>query len=188
MNITDRIGGDIMSKPIDQNIVNLSDAKKTIDVAARHELPKIKYQEGPSIYNNDDSSASSMISNVDTFRTRSRVELDDDRTENDVRATASRINFKSQFTEPDTNTTPVVNVEVNDITTRMDKILRYLEAIVSNTGLSSDLLGSINDKDFVDQGLRDSLNALSKVKKTSGTYRYGNPGTSKASIANLARP
>lgn len=63
-----------------------------------------------------------------------------------------------------------------------------LIAITSNTGSSSDLLGAINEKGFVDQGLRDSIAAVSKQpKKNYARHTQSNPNNVRA-VTALARP
>lgn len=69
----------------------------------------------------------------------------------------------------------------------MQQMLEALIAIRSNTGTSSDLLGSINGKEFVDQGVRDTLTALSKApKKNSAAKKIGTGNNRK--ITSMAKP
>jgi len=63
-------------------------------------------------------------------------------------------------------------------------IIEQLRSIASNTGSSSDLLGSLNEKDFVDQGLRDTLNSIKSTKPQRRTGSY----PSAKSVAAIARP
>lgn len=69
------------------------------------------------------------------------------------------------------------------------QVVQELAAINSNTGTSSDLLGSLNEKDFVDKGLRDSLAAASKSNKKSYAARHvqTNPNNVRT-ISAMARP
>lgn len=50
------------------------------------------------------------------------------------------------------------------------KIFEQLQYINGNTGDSSVLLDSLNNKDFIDKGVRESLNALGKVKNKKNSY------------------
>lgn len=66
--------------------------------------------------------------------------------------------------------------------------VRELIAITSNTGSSSDLLGAINEKGFVDQGLRDSIAAVSRQpKKNYARHTQSNPNNVRT-VTALARP
>ena len=69
----------------------------------------------------------------------------------------------------------------------MSKILQALVAIQQNTGTSSDLLGSLNEKDFVDKGLRESINAAGKATRNY-SKRHTSSGTNATQVVSLARP
>ena len=79
---------------------------------------------------------------------------------------------------------------IEDLSNIMIQILAELKQINGNTNSSNVLLGEINGKEFVDQGLRDSITALGKIsarhKKGSkqNTFNYHNTRT----IASLVRP
>lgn len=66
----------------------------------------------------------------------------------------------------------------------MSKVLEQLQQINGNTGQSSDLLDSLNNKDFVDVGLRESVSQLSKIKqkKPTSSYNHGNVRTVNSMI------
>lgn len=66
------------------------------------------------------------------------------------------------------------------------KIFEQLQFINGNTEDSSVLLDSLNNKDFVDKGLRESINALGKVKKKNNTYPKSTNNT--RIITAMARP
>lgn len=66
--------------------------------------------------------------------------------------------------------------------------VQELIAITSNTGSSSDLLGALNEKGFVDQGLRDSIAAVSKQpRKNYARHTQSNPNNVRT-VTALARP
>ena len=185
--------------PISQDLDNslskafvLTDATDSNDIITKHKYANLANKPPmPSILNNRKSS-SSVISMVDNFTSKSNADYSNAEKYDDItsnKPSYSRPSTVSIFDQNDTTTVNTTNQDMVDLKYRLDKIVSYLEAIVANTGLSSDLLGSINDKDFVDQGLRDSLNALSKVKKTNTPYRYGSTSsTTSTAIANMARP
>ena len=54
----------------------------------------------------------------------------------------------------------------DDVVILMARAIEELVKITNNTASSSDLLDSLNNKDFVDKGLRDSFEALNKVSKS----------------------
>ena len=66
------------------------------------------------------------------------------------------------------------------------QVLQELKEINGHTENSSELLGSLNEKDFVDNGVRNSIKALGKSAKPN----YGKPNNynSARSIRNLIRP
>ena len=73
----------------------------------------------------------------------------------------------------------------------MMQILTELKQINGNTSSSTSLLGALNEKEFVDQGLRNSINALGKASSLNrrkgskqNTFNYNNTKT----IASLVRP
>lgn len=79
----------------------------------------------------------------------------------------------------------VQGTDLSGIMQSLTLIIEQLKAITSNTGSSSDLLGSLNEKDFVDQGLRDTLNSL---KSTKSTQRRSGSYASAKSVVAIARP
>ena len=90
--------------------------------------------------------------------------------------------------------TPILNVmqnggnnDVSGIIALLSQAIEYLKSITSNTGNSAMYLNALNGKDFVDQGLRDTLNSLGKVKHSSNELLLGTSATSKAAT-ELARP
>ena len=79
------------------------------------------------------------------------------------------------------------STDLSNVISMMAQIIDELSRIGQNTGLSNNLLGAINEKDFVDQGVRDSLNALGNVRRKS--YTKGRTTSSTArSVASVARP
>lgn len=90
--------------------------------------------------------------------------------------------------------TPILNVmqnggnnDVSGIIALLSQAIEYLKSITSNTGNSAMYLNALNGKNFVDQGLRDTLNSLGKVKHPSNELLLGTSATSKAAT-ELARP
>lgn len=82
----------------------------------------------------------------------------------------------------------VASGSIGRIESLLVQAVHELIAITSNTGSSSDLLGAINDKGFVDQGLRDSIAAVSKQpKKNYARHTQSNPNNVRA-VTALARP
>lgn len=84
------------------------------------------------------------------------------------------------------NTNNLVNIKpVLDL---LNGIITCLNDISDNTGESTGLLAALNNKDFVDKGLRDSLNSLKAG--TSGRSRSSSPlpATGAKNIAAIARP
>ena len=68
----------------------------------------------------------------------------------------------------------------------LSQVIDELRAINGNTSTSSTLLDSLNQKDFVDHGLRDSINALGKASRNAPKPipSRGNTRT----IQNIIRP
>lgn len=82
----------------------------------------------------------------------------------------------------------VASGSIGRIESLLIQAVHELIAITSNTGSSSDLLGAINDKGFVDQGLRDSIAAVSKQpRKNYARHTQSNPNNVRA-VTALARP
>lgn len=68
----------------------------------------------------------------------------------------------------------------------MRQMLTALEAIRASGETSSGLLGELNGKEFVDQNLRDTLNAMGKVSK-KGMQRHASSGSASTALT-MARP
>lgn len=76
-----------------------------------------------------------------------------------------------------------------DITGVVQLVTRAVEELVkitNNTAASTNYLGSINEKDFVDQGLRDSINALGKVNRAQKSNPL--PRATATAVTEMARP
>ncbi|MCM1439564.1 MAG: phage tail tip lysozyme [Roseburia sp.] len=82
-------------------------------------------------------------------------------------------------------TSQTSGTDLTSVMNALSMILDNLKQIASNTGSSSELLGSLNEKDFVDQGVRDSLNALKGKRHQS--KRTSSPASAR-SVAAIARP
>lgn len=76
----------------------------------------------------------------------------------------------------------------SDLIKLIREVLIELKSITHNTGSSSDLLEELNTKDFVDQGLRDSITAISKLKHKKSIGSVTSSGSNVRTVAALARP
>lgn len=90
-------------------------------------------------------------------------------------------------TPTDTGMETAQDKSLDGVISMMSKILQALVAIQQNTGTSSDLLGSLNEKDFVDKGLRESINAAGKATRNY-SKRHTSSGTNATQVVSLARP
>jgi len=80
-------------------------------------------------------------------------------------------------------------VDNDELQRMLMSILVEMRSITQNTGSSSDLLGELNSKEFVDQGLRNSLGSISKNKNRSATgATAAATRTSSRTVNSLARP
>jgi len=72
----------------------------------------------------------------------------------------------------------------------LNQVLTHLAAISGNTGTSNSLLEAISEKDFVDQGLRNSMNNLKNVQRKTSYARHTGQLSSgnKRAITAMARP
>ena len=78
------------------------------------------------------------------------------------------------------------STDINGVVTLLTRAVEELTKITNNTASSSDLLVSLNEKDFVDQGVRDSINALGKASKSKKRTDY--PQTSARAALDIANP
>ena len=99
-------------------------------------------------------------------------------------ATATSPRVLSDTLIQNNGTTSTGGTDLSGIVSALATIIEQLRSIASNTGSSSDLLGSLNEKDFVDQGLRDTLNSIKSTKPQRRTGSY----PSAKSVAAIARP
>jgi murein DD-endopeptidase MepM/ murein hydrolase activator NlpD len=79
-----------------------------------------------------------------------------------------------------TDLTSVVNL--------LTQVVSELMHISNNTYSSSNYLSSINDKDFVDSGLRDSIKAINKAKASQTSNKANSSSSSAKSVASIAAP
>lgn len=94
--------------------------------------------------------------------------------------TMDNINRNPQFNENEVDRT-VVKI--------LYEVVSHLKSIANNTGSSSNLLADLNKKDFVDQGLRNTMNALgSSRNKSSAGKAAAASRTNTRTIAAMARP
>lgn len=91
----------------------------------------------------------------------------------------------------DSNTTIINNRTSDEFVEHIKELLitviNELKMITTNTGISTTILGEINEKDFVDTGLRESLSKKINNQKYS-SYKRPPSGTNTRVIAALARP
>ena len=98
--------------------------------------------------------------------------------------TGSLVQFDN--TIPTRETTTIQNgTDLTTVTTMLGSIVQYLQAITTNTGSSVTYLDSLNNKEFIDKGLRDTISAVGKAK-TVPRNNLSN-GTSKM-VKQLAHP
>lgn len=79
-----------------------------------------------------------------------------------------------------TDLTSVVNL--------LTQVVSELMHISNNTYSSSNYLSSINEKDFVDSGLRDSIKAINKAKASQTRNKTNSSSSSAKSVASIAAP
>lgn len=79
--------------------------------------------------------------------------------------------------------------DMKEVVTLLYQVIKQLETISGNTGESNGLLNSINQKDFVDKGVRDSLNSFNKVggRKNYTRHVTSNPNNNRL-VSSMARP
>lgn len=83
-------------------------------------------------------------------------------------------------TDGDTSTKNIINL--------LYEVIDELKDIASNTGSSSELLGSLNEKDFVDKGLRDSMSSLTKTPKRNYGRHVQTNSANVRTVTAMARP
>lgn len=98
--------------------------------------------------------------------------------------TGSLIQFDNTIPTRET-TTIQSGTDLTTVTTMLSSIVQYLQAITTNTGSSVTYLDSLNNKEFIDKGLRDTISAVGKAK-TIPRNNLSN-GTSKM-VKQLAHP
>lgn len=80
------------------------------------------------------------------------------------------------------------STDLSKVVTLMAQVVSELIQISNNTHTSSNYLSSINDKDFVDSGLRNSIKAINKSKASKSSNTTSNSRSSAKSVAKLASP
>ena len=110
----------------------------------------------------------------------------------------SNINNSTQFKNMSQNINEILSSATTNNSDNLEQmalimmqILTELKQINGNTSSSTSLLGALNEKEFVDQGLRNSISALGKASSLNrrkgskqNTFNYNNTKT----IASLVRP
>lgn len=99
--------------------------------------------------------------------------------------TLGTVKFNPEISED--KSTLIYHKDDKQIIMLLTQVLQELKSITSNTGSSSDLLTALNQKDFVDKGLRESISAVSN-RKTNQKYRLQSNPNSIHSIASMVRP
>ena len=90
----------------------------------------------------------------------------------------------SGYTGPDTSDAAVPEEVLKAIYLVLDE----LRNITGNTGSANSLLESLNEKDFVDQGLRDSLTTMGNSRRIKANQLYRPTNSSIRTISSMARP
>ena len=78
------------------------------------------------------------------------------------------------------------STDISRIVALLGDVVSELIQIGNNTYSSSNYLSSINDKDFVDSGLRDSIKAVNKIKASQSSTKANT--SSASSVASIASP
>ena len=102
-----------------------------------------------------------------------------------ITSSNSVASYVSPTSSPIVTTTTSSGQDLSGVVSLLTRTVEELVKITNNTASSSTLLGSINDKDFVDQGLRDSIAALKNVKTSQNSTI---PKPTASSVTAMARP
>lgn len=87
---------------------------------------------------------------------------------------------------PATSTKVIANgTDLTTVTHLLSSAVQYLQAITTNTGSSVTYLDSLNNKEFVDKGLRDTITAAGQAK---GKKLNNNTNGSSKIVKQLAHP
>lgn len=78
--------------------------------------------------------------------------------------------------------------DTSNIINLLYEVINELKNISTNTGSSSDLLGALNEKDFVDKGLRESIGSLSKSSKKNYSRHVPTNSSNVRTVTAMARP
>lgn len=105
------------------------------------------------------------------------------------------MNLSSKYTLPVSSGSDYTSIGSNTDSPGMDRIQELLMQVVNelryitaNTGSSSDLLGALNEKDFVDKGLRESIGSLSKSPKKNYSRHVPTSSSNVRTVTAMARP
>ena len=87
---------------------------------------------------------------------------------------------------PATSTKVIANgTDLTTVTHLLHSAVQYLQAITTNTGSSVTYLDSLNNKEFIDKGLRDTITAAGQAK---GKKLNNNTNGSSKIVKQLAHP
>lgn len=114
-------------------------------------------------------------SNFKTFDNRLNINKINPFSNKTFKLGGNSLEINPQFNRP-TDITPIIDA--------LKTIIIHLASISNNTNSSNDLLTNLNEKDFVDKGLRDTINAFKSSKPPVKQNSY----SSARSVAALARP
>lgn len=112
---------------------------------------------------------------------------------NTSRAMSSIVNKPDVTTSTNSQTNSIKSASSEAIENIKDLLLNViteLKTISGNTGTSNSLLNTLNGKEFVDTGLRETLSSRSSTgtKKTSASSVYRSSSTSAKAVVALAKP
>ena len=98
--------------------------------------------------------------------------------------TRSLLKFGKNNLQVNNITPPNLGTDISPIVEALKTIIIHLSSINNNTGSSNVLLTNLNEKDFVDKGLRDTINAFKSNKPQPKQSSY----STARSVAALVRP
>ena len=88
---------------------------------------------------------------------------------------------------PQVDNTPGI-VDLTAVIALMNRTVEELVKITNNTASSSTLLNSLNEKDFVDVGLRNTLDALKDVRQRRAVNQISKSSANATAVTNMAKP
>lgn len=150
--------------------------------------------EDENINSNENTSTSSIgISRFTKSAIKASNKVQEATTNIANRITGNTANGTKNTVQKTENELSIINRSSDEYIKRIQELLMMvvteLKMISTNTGASTSILGEINDKDFVDTGLRESLSKKSSNSSSRhSSYRRMPSGTNTRVVASLARP